>query len=297
MYAQKDTGKFQLCEHPWLALFVITVTIVLSSILTGIVVYVLIGLPYKSTTGQFITLASYHILTVFLFTPLILRLPIGKRAFRQYLDDIQLSRVQPFIQLVLLGLSCYGILALSQIVASIVYRFFEGLPINLSFIQQVIDVSRDLGPGTPSLYLSIGSIFEEMEYRGIVLTVFLTKYSKRESIIYSSIGFGLFHLLSLVLGSDLVWVIGQVVWSFTLGLFYGYTVIKTRSLLPPMIVHYLGNVFISSFTSYIQTNASIEIQALYGVILSLGFMPVTLMILWTKLFSSRWLTRVKSKIA
>ena len=75
MYAQKDTGKFQLCEHPWLALFVITVTIVLSSILTGIVVYVLIGLPYKSTTGQFITLASYHILTVFLFTPLILRLP------------------------------------------------------------------------------------------------------------------------------------------------------------------------------------------------------------------------------
>ena len=297
MHAQMDMRKFQLYEHPWLALVAVMVTIALSSILTGIIVYVLPGLPYESTTGQFAALTSYHILTVFLFAPFILRLPLGKRTFKQYLKDIKLSNTQPFTRLILLGLSCYGILALSQIAASIVYRFFEGLPINLSFIQQAIDLSRSLGPGFPSLFLSIGSIFEEMEYRGIVLTVFLSKYTERESIIYSSVGFGVFHLLSLVLGFDLVWVIGQVVWSFTLGLFYGYIVIRTRSLLPPMIVHYLGNVFISSLTSYIQTNASIEIQALYGVILSFGVIPVTLMILWTRFFSSRWLTGVESEIA
>jgi hypothetical protein len=56
-----------------------------------------------------------------------------------------------------------------------------------------------------------------------------------------------------------------------------------------MIVHYLGNVFISSLTGYIQIRASIEIQALYGVIFSLGFVPVTLMILWTRFYSSKWL--------
>jgi hypothetical protein len=56
-----------------------------------------------------------------------------------------------------------------------------------------------------------------------------------------------------------------------------------------MIVHYLGNVFISSLTGYMQARASIEIQTLYGVIFSLGVVPTILMILWTRFFTSRWL--------
>jgi membrane protease YdiL (CAAX protease family) len=76
-----------------------------------------------------------------------------------------LSRIQPFIRLVLLALSCYVILALSQVAASFVYRLFEGQPINWSFIQQAFDLSRDLPPGSPSLLLSIGSIFEEIAFR------------------------------------------------------------------------------------------------------------------------------------
>ena len=97
------------------------------------------------------------------------------------------------------------------------------------------------------------------------------------------------HLLNLAMGRDLVWVIGQVIWAFTIGLFYGYVFVKTRSLLPSMIVHYLGNVFISSLAGYIQSRASIEIQALYGVVFSFGVVPVTLMILWARFFISRWL--------
>jgi hypothetical protein len=61
-------------------------------------------------------------------------------------------------------------------------------------------------------------------------------------------------------------------------------------------VHYLGNLFISSLTGYIQINASSEVQALYGVVLTFGVIPVTLMILWTRFFSSRWLTIVESEI-
>jgi membrane protease YdiL (CAAX protease family) len=292
---QEYMRKFHLYERPWLALVAVMVTIVLSAILTGIVVHLLIKIPFESTTGQFLELISYHILTVFLITPFILHLPMGRRTYRQYLDDIQLSNIQPFFRLILLGVSCYGILALSQISATIVYRFFEGLPINMNFIQSNIDILGDLN--LQGLLLSTGSIFEEMEFRGIILAVFLCNYSKRESIIYSSVGFGVFHLLNLIHGFDLVWVIGNVVWAFTLGLFYGYIVIKTKSLLPPMIVHYLGNLFISSLTGYIQINASSEIQALYGVVLTFGFIPVALMILWTRFFSSRWLTSVESKTA
>jgi len=166
-----------------------------------------------------------------------------------------------------------------------VYRFSEGLPINGIFIWQVFELSGDI----PSLVFSFPSAFEEVAFRGIVLTVFIGKYSERKSIIFSALGFGLMHLLNLTNGRELVWVMGQVVWAFTLGLFYGYVFVKTKSLLPPMIVHYLGNVFISSLTGYMQARASIEIQALYGVFLSLGVVPTTLMILWTRFFTSKWM--------
>jgi membrane protease YdiL (CAAX protease family) len=281
-------GKFRLCEHPWLSLLAVVLATVLSVILANKLV-LLIGLSLNSPTGQFANDLSFQILTVFLFVPFVLRLPKGKRTFRQYLDDIGLSRLQPFVRLVLLGLSCYLILALSQGAASFVYRLSEGLPINGSFIRQVFDLSGDLPPGSLSLLISFPSIFEEVAFRGIVLTVFLSKYSERKSIIFSALGFGLMHLLNLANGADLVWVVGQVVWAFIIGLFYGFVFVRTRSLLPPMIVHYLGNVFISSLTGYMEARASIEMQVVYGVIFSLGILPVTLMILWTRFFSSRWL--------
>jgi membrane protease YdiL (CAAX protease family) len=119
--------------------------------------------------------------------------------------------------------------------------------------------------------------------------MFLNKYSKRKSILFSAAAFGLMHLLSLSSGYEVVWVMGQVGWSFILGIFYGYLFIKADSLWPPMIVHYLGNVFIGSFTAYIQSMASIGTQVLYGLIFTLGIVPTTLMIIWVRFFSKRWL--------
>lgn len=282
--APTEKTRFRLYEHPWLSLLAVIVTIVLSNILSIILILVVFRMSSDSPAGQFALGMSYQILTIFVFAPFILRLPKGKRTFRQYLDDIGLTRVQPFFRLVLLALSCYIILALSQVAASFVYRFSEGLPITWDFVRRVFDLSGDLPPGSPSLLISFPSIFEEAVFRGIVLTVFLGEYSERQAIIFSALGFGLMHLLNLAGGRELVWVLGQVVWSFILGLFYGYIFVKTRSFLPLMIVHYLGNVFIGSLTGYMQSRASIEMQVLYGVIFSLGIIPTTLMILWTRFF-------------
>jgi membrane protease YdiL (CAAX protease family) len=270
---------------------------VVSIFLMGSVIFGLIGLPDDSPIVQFAHGMSYHILTAFILAPFVLRLPKGKRTFRQYLDDIRLSRMQPFLRLVLLALSCYIILALSQAAASFVYRLFEEQPITGDFVRQVFDLSGDLPPGSSSLLVSIPSMFEEVAFRGIALTVFLSKHSERKSVIFSALGFGLMHLLNLTSGRELVWVMGQLVWAFSIGLFYGYVFVRTKSLLPPMIVHYLGNVFIGSLTGYMQARASIEIQALYGVIFSLGVVPTTLMILWTRFFSSRWLPGSEPEIA
>ncbi|MGD8405997.1 MAG: CPBP family intramembrane metalloprotease [Anaerolineales bacterium] len=286
--------KFHLYEHPWLSLLAVIMTIILSNVLSAILIFGVIRFSRESATGQFAMGVLYQILTVFVFVPFVLRLPNGTKKFRQYLNDIGLSNVQPFIKLLLLALSCYLILVLSQAAASFVYRFLEGQPINKIFIRQVFDLSGDLNPDYPSLLISFPSIFEEAVFRGIILTVFQSTYSDRNSIIFSALGFSLMHALNLVNGADLVWTLGQVVWTFIIGLFYGYVFVRTKSLLPSMIVHYLGNAFIGSLTGYIQTRASIEIQVLYGVIFSLGVVPTTLMMLWTRFFASKWLSGNKN---
>jgi membrane protease YdiL (CAAX protease family) len=286
---QTEKREFRLHEHPWLSLLAVMIATSLSIILASNVVFGLIGLSGDMPVGQFTHAMSYHVLTAFILVPFVLRLPKGKRTFRQYLGDTGLSSMRPFIRLVLLALSCYLILAMSQAAASSVYRLFEGQPINGGFARQVFDLSRDLPPRSSSLFVSIPSIFEEVAFRGIVLTVFLSKYSERKSIIFSSFGFGLMHLFNLTGGRELVWVMGQVVWGTTIGLFYGYVFVRTRSLLPPMIVHYLSNAFVGSLSGYMQDRASVEIQALYGVVFSFGVLPMTLMVLWTRFLTSRWL--------
>lgn len=287
---QTDKRKFHLYEHPWLSLLAMILTSIFSMLLAGIVIFGILKQPDGSPTVQFIQAMSFHMLTGFILAPFVLHLPKGKRTYKQFLYDIGFTRIQPFFRLVLLALSCYLILAMSQAAVSFIYRFLEGLPINGDFVRRVFDLSGDLNPDYPSLLISFPSIFEEVGSRGIVLTVFLSKYSERKSILFSSFGFGLLHLLNLFNGANVLWVMGQIVWAFIIGLFYGYAFVKTRSLLPPMIVHYLGNVFIGSLTGYMQASASVETQVLYGVTLSLGIVPVTLMILWTKYFTSKWLT-------
>lgn len=281
--------KFQLCEYPWLSLLAMIAASVFSIGLTGTVLYGLFGLSDNSPTIQFTQAMMFHILTGFIIAPFVLHLPRGKRTYRQFLEDIGLSRVQPFFKLMLLALSCSLILMLSQAAASFVYRILEGQPINAYFVGQVFNLSGDLPPGSAGLFITIPSMFEEVAFRGIVLTVFLNRYSERKSIIFSSLGFGLIHLLNLSNGLELNWVLGQVFWAFILGLFYGYVFVKTRSLLPPMIVHYLGNVFIGSLSGYMQSRASINMQVVYGIVLQLGLIPTTLMILWTRFYVSRWL--------
>ena len=284
-----EKRKFQLYEHPWLAMVISMLTTILTIGLTGTVIFGVIGLSGNSLAGSLAHESAFKILSSFILAPLVLRLPKGKRTYRQFLDDIGLTRLKPFFRLLLLALSCYLILALSQVAASFVFRLLQGKAITWGFVRMVFNLSRDLPPASSSLLFSIAGALEEVGSRGIILTVFLNRYSKWKSIIFSSLGFGLMHLLNLTNGADLVLVLGQVAWAFIIGLFYGYVFVKTRSLLPSMVVHYLGNAFISSLLGYLQMWASVEVQVVYGIIFSFGIIPTALMILWTKFYTSRWL--------
>lgn len=284
----KDRDRFRFADHPWLSLATFLLVSVFVLILTATITFRVLALPEASPLARMAHSAVAHVITLFVLVPFVLRLPKGKRSFTEYVDDIGLARTRPLARLVLLALSCYVILALCQAAGSVVYRLSEGLSVDLTFLRRIFDVSGDLPPRSMSPIVSLPSVFEEVGFRGVIVTVFLSRYSRRRSITVSAAGFAVLHVLNILSGREAAWVMGQLVWSFCMGIFYGYLFIKTGSLIPPMLVHYLGNVFIGSLTSYIQELAPVAVQAVYGVVFSFGVVPVVLMILWIGFFARKW---------
>jgi hypothetical protein len=64
-------------------------------------------------------------------------------------------------------------------------------------------------------------------------------------------------------------------------------VLRADSLMPVMLINYLVNMFIGSFTMYFQRYAPAETQILYAVI-NLTF-AVPILILWVKFFCAGWI--------
>ncbi len=285
---QSRTTGFQLFEHPWAALVVLVVVWVLLLLLLIATIYQVLALPRDSGAAGLMLMILSHSLMLFVIVPYVLRLPNGRRSLGRYLADIRLSRVRPLGRLLLLAISCYLILAFCQAAGSLVYRLSLGLPITWEFVWlRVLDVSRDLPPRSTALLVSVPAVFEEVTWRGVVLRLFLRRHSAWKAIVISAIAFGCVHFLNFLSGREMAWVAGQVAWASIYGLFYGYLVVRTGSLLPAMIVHYLGNAFMGSLTGYVQELASPEIQAVYGVVFWFGLIPTTLLILWVRLFAAK----------
>ena len=297
--------RFEFADHPWISMIVFCV---LSWVL--IILFAII-----SNLTSLFDPGTGFLLMVVIVTPFVMRIPRTKHSFsehlddvrqsrkgpniwlailaffaycRDYLDEIRLIRVRPIIPLLLLGLSCWVILAFSQAVGTIVFRLTQGKPLTAAFVLSTISIAGDLPPRSMSLFTSFGSVFEEIAMRGIFLSLFLGFYSKRKAVIMAALGFSILHLINLTGDRPTIWVMGQLVWSFILGLWYGYSVIKTDSLIPAMMVHWLGNAFIGSITNYLQINATPAVEALYGVIFSIGIVPTGLMILWVRYLSFKW---------
>jgi len=281
-------NSFQLAEHPWLSLLIVILAEAIGIVFFLVVVVSLFKRPRDAPMTTFICNLLGHVSVLFVLVPFVFGLPGGTRSFSAYVDTIRLSHIQPFPQLLLLGLSCALILALCQVCGTLVYRMREGKPITWSFVRGMLDVSGQLPPKSWDVLYSFPCVFEEVAFRGVILALFLRFYDQPMAVLFSALGFGASHALNLFSGRTPVLVVGQVVWAAILGLFYGYVTLKTGSLLPAMLVHYLGNLFFAPFARYVQTSASVQTQAAYGVIFSFGLVPTTLMSLWVILFTTLW---------
>lgn len=285
-YDRSESKKFRLHEHPWLATAAVSVlsigTLLLVTILSAVAGFT------TSTVGQVLSGFVGHLVFILVLAPFLLGLPSGRQSLREYLDEIRLTRINSLGRLLALALSCYLILATVQVAAVFTFRLIQGDPITLGFIGTLFDVTRYLPPESTGVLLSLPAALEEATFRGVLLFTLLYHFSTRKALVVSSVAFGLTHLLN-VLFMDPVFVLGQVGWATLQGLFFGYLVLKTDSLLPAMIVHYLSNAFVLSITAYVQQTASIEVQALFGLVLTIGLLPSVLMVLWVQYYSSRWL--------
>jgi membrane protease YdiL (CAAX protease family) len=297
----KSTGteknESRYTHHPWRALLVILGILPVCYGLVGLVLYGILRLPM-----DILNLESFSTITMFtlgnflayVLAPFFLRIPKGKRTFREYLDDIGLTRTRPFFRLLILTISCVLILILCQGTFSIVYRLSEGKPITLEFILRVYNLSLALPPASILLFAQFFSMFEEVAFRGVFLTMLLEKHSQHMAIIYSAIAFGVMHILAVFTGQELIDTLGQVVWAFLFALFYGYLFIKSGSLLPPMIIHWLSNVFQYPLTDYYYRTAPVAVIALGGI---LGYgLAALLLIVWVRFFAAKWLTKPKNGV-
>jgi membrane protease YdiL (CAAX protease family) len=107
-----------------------------------------------------------------------------------------------------------------------------------------LDFNQILPPTTWVLLHSLRpGIWEEVAWRGVILTLLLKKHSERRAIVINAVLFALGHLTNLLVGQPPIAMLGQLIFVFTGTLFLGLLFVKTKSLIPGIITHYAGDAF------------------------------------------------------
>ena len=135
------------------------------------------------------------------------------------------------------------------------------------------------------IFALIPGMWEEIAFRGIILTFLLSRYSVKKALIFDGFLFALFHIFNyLILGQDLLSVLLQSIAAVLVGVTLAYLTIKTGSILPAIIIHYSIDVilFISGFIFDFSNDNSTLIFAL----LSLIVIPPLLIYLFTLIFEN-----------
>lgn len=111
----------------------------------------------------------------------------------------------------------------------------------------------------------VPAVIEEFAFRGVVLG-YLRKHSDSFAVLVSAILFGMFH-------GNFV----QIPFAFIGGLMFGFVLVKTNSLLPSIIIHFLNNATSVTF-DIIYTNAPLSDNMLniinYSILLIIAVLGI-----------------------
>ncbi|MBV7281850.1 CPBP family intramembrane glutamic endopeptidase [Corynebacterium sp. TAE3-ERU30] len=141
------------------------------------------------------------------------------------------------------------------------------------------------------LIMAATAFFEEVIFRGIVLQILLknTSISQTRAVILAAVIFGLTHLANLTRHPELiVGTASQVFYTFSLGIFLGALMLRTKNLWVPAIGHMIFNVLGSYTTIYVLPGTPVADASIFAAILQLVLVSPLLII------GLRWLKKAQS---
>ena len=198
--------------------------------------------PYLYQINLFVILLIFFMIIV----PFLFRIPESNLSFFQYLKRIKLIKIRPVLIVFGLGIITGAVFLLFLLFSSLLSAAIVGGELILDF--RLLWTGYELSDYTYRAL--IPGIWEEVAFRGIVLVLLLKKYSKKNSILINSILFGLFHLINLVnmRGASYPDIIAinvafQVVYTTAAGFLFAYLFVKTESLIPSILSHYILDAF------------------------------------------------------
>jgi len=272
-------------------LFIVTLPLLfLIGAITSINVTRLLG-PLVLTNPILSTIVGLilGILFFIVVIPKVLRMPFGRTTIRKYLHDIGVDRIRPLSRTLLIFIPCLISILLAQMVGSLVYNYLIlGWDFDI-FMSHLFSTSRITTQIGWSPIIAVGSIFEEIVLRGVVLTMFLQVYSERKAIVGSAAAFGYVHIINLLSAftyANLVFVAGQIIWATIIGLLYGYMFLKTGNLYANMFLHWFANGCSNCFMYLPYVTP--EIHALLNIVFNIGLMSTVISILWVALVNKYW---------
>ena len=222
---------------------------------------------------------SFGVMALFwlLIVPRSLKLPERKESLKEFVKTIGLKFDNKIVRNILLGIGCSIIFFISTYITA---NIFGNYTFDLDVIFGTPGSSIALFGWFLFIIMLIPGIWEEVAFRGVITKLNLRRYSQRTTWIIVSVLFGLFHFVNLLVGRFLVLTILQVIYAALLGFLFGYMFIKTKSIIPSIIAHYLinsvGQLFL--FVSF-ENMGQLILFAVIGV----GILPTVFGILLVKL--------------
>jgi membrane protease YdiL (CAAX protease family) len=242
------------------------------------VTYLLLGY-FEMLPGSYIPALLYFFalgILALCLMPYIIGLPNGRKSFQEYSRDIRLLPVKPLGRNIFIGLLMAVLTLTAILLASILTGHFA---LDWSLVPPLRWV-KGLTRG----------IWEEVFFRGIILVLFMRLFPLRRAVLLSAFLFAVVHLNPLEISIDLI---VDVVSIFFMGLFFAYLVLKTGSLLPAIVFHYVHDIFVllvQNTPGSDQTLASVLVYAFLLVSLILGAVI-------TKYIVEHWPTKMSNEAA
>jgi membrane protease YdiL (CAAX protease family) len=145
-----------------------------------------------------------------------------------------------------LGLCSFALFCALAAAISLSMGIFRG-DLSVVFARPDLRPDPDVVGWTYFLLALAPGIWEELAFRGLIQSKLRTAFSTTMSILLGSIFFALFHLTNL-LTQPASQVMGGVIMAFAFGIAWGVMTVRSRSVIPAMLSHYLvdaiGQVFL-----------------------------------------------------